>query len=302
MNNLNSASMEKEVIIQAASGWLILPMLIILLAFDIFIVNSALNGGGLIGLLFALVVSVGLLVSLSGFTILHPNQAVAYTLFGSYHGTLRKDGFWFVNPLMSGTRISLKIVSHSTATLKVNDSSGSPIEIAAVVTAQVSDTRRALFSVEDWESFFEVQSEAAIRQVASQHPYERADGDDKPSLRSDIKVIVAEAKEILQSQVNAAGVAVIDVRISHLAYAPEIAQTMLRRQQATAVIQARTAMAEGAVGIVNQILEGLAKDEKVKLSDDQKATLICNMMPVLVSEDGAKPVIPLSAPTKNKSH
>ncbi len=229
-----------------------------------------------------------------GMVVLEPKQAIVLTFFGRYAGTIRRDGFWWFNPLNRRHRLSLRVVNMTTPTLKVNDFSGNPIEVAAVVVWCVEDTARAAFAVESYQGFIAQQAESALRQVAGTHPY---DADDKSkSLRGNVEAVSNELKETIGNHVAIAGVEIIDARLAHLAYAPEIAGVMLRRQQAQAVLAARRVIVEGTVGLVQLAIEDLHKNEVVQLSQNQRALLITNLMTVLVSDKDVSPVVQMSAP------
>ncbi len=231
-----------------------------------------------------------LIVSLNGFFIVHPNEAKALVLFGKYTGTVRQNGFWFVNPFVYKKPISLKIHNFNSEKIKVNDHDGNPIEIAAVVVWRVVETARALFDVENYEQFVDVQSETAIRALASEYPYDSHD-DGRDSLRGSPQVIADALQKEVQTRLDVAGVEIIESRISHLAYAHEIAQAMLRRQQAQAIVAARKKIVEGAVGMVQDALTMLSEQNIVELDEDKKATMVNNLMVALVSETDAQPVI-----------
>lgn len=226
----------------------------------------------------------------SGFVVVQPNDSRVLILFGKYTGTVRTSGFWFVNPFTVRKKVSLRIRNFNSQKIKVNDLHGNPIEIGAVVVWRVVDTAKAIFDVENYEQFVDVQSETAIRQLASEYPYD-VDQEDKPSLRGTPQEIAESLKNMLQVRLEVAGVEIIEARISHLAYAPEIAQAMLRRQQAQAIIAARTKIVEGAVGMVEMALKALSEQNIVKLDEDKKATMVNNLMVALVSETEAQPVI-----------
>lgn len=226
----------------------------------------------------------------SGFIVVQPNDSRVLILFGKYTGTVRTSGFWFVNPFTVRKKVSLRIRNFNSQKIKVNDLHGNPIEIGAVVVWRVVDTAKAVFDVENYEQFVDVQSETAIRQLASEYPYD-VDQEDKPSLRGTPQEIAESLKNMLQLRLEVAGVEIIEARISHLAYAPEIAQAMLRRQQAQAIIAARTKIVEGAVGMVEMALKTLSEQNIVKLDEDKKATMVNNLMVALVSETEAQPVI-----------
>ena len=229
-----------------------------------------------------------------GMAVLEPKQALVLTFFGKYAGTIRRDGFWWFNPLVRRHRMSLRVVNMTTPTLKVNDFSGNPIEVAAVVVWCVEDTARAAFAVENYQGFIAQQAESALRQVAGTHPY---DADDKSkSLRGNVEAVSTELKDTIGDHVAIAGVEIIDARLAHLAYAPEIAGVMLRRQQAQAVLAARRVIVEGTVSLVQLAIEDLTKNEVVQLNQDQKALLVTNLMTVLVSDKDVSPVVQMSAP------
>jgi regulator of protease activity HflC (stomatin/prohibitin superfamily) len=227
---------------------------------------------------------------MNGFFLVHPNEGKALVLFGKYNGTVRENGFWFVNPFVTKKAISLKIHNFNSEKIKVNDHDGNPIEIAAVVVWRVVETARALFDVENYEQFVDVQSETAIRALASEYPYDSHD-DDRDSLRGSPQVIADALQKQVQTRLEIAGVEILEARISHLAYAHEIAQAMLRRQQAQAIVAARKKIVEGAVGMVQDALIMLSEQKIVELDEDKKATMVNNLMVALVSESDAQPVI-----------
>ena len=233
---------------------------------------------------------------LKGLFTLEPNQAAVMIFFGSYAGTLRESGFFWVNPFYAKTRVSLRINNWNTPVLKVNDERGSPIEIAAVIAWRVQDTAKAVFDVESCVNYLQIQSESAVRQVASGHAYDIADGgkDNRKSLRTDLVAIAELLRESIQAHVDVAGIVIEEAKIAHLAYAPEIAGAMLRRQQAEAVVMARQRLVEGAVGMVDGALKQLEERKIVELSPAQRAVLVTNMMTVLLSESGAQPVIQMA--------
>jgi regulator of protease activity HflC (stomatin/prohibitin superfamily) len=223
---------------------------------------------------------------LPGFIVIQPNDAKVLTFLGNYSGTVKQAGWYYVNPWANKKRISLRIRNFTSQTLKVNDAMGNPIEIGAVIVWQVVDTARALFDVDDYEGFVGIQAETAIRALASHYPYDDAEG---ISLRGQQDDIAAILKQELQQHLALAGLDIVDARLSHLAYAPEIAQSMLRRQQAHAVIAARQTIVEGAVGMVRQALAHL--EDVVPLDNDRKAAMVNNLLVALVSESQAHPVI-----------
>ncbi len=225
-----------------------------------------------------------------GFFMVQPKMGKVLQLFGSYVGTVREPGLRWANPFYTKKAVSLRVRNFESGKLKVNDNSGSPIEIAAVVVWEVIDTAEAIFEVDDYEDFVSIQSEAALRNMATSYPYDQhEDGD--ISLRSHPQKISESLKTEVQARLEKAGVNVIEARISHLAYAPEIANAMLRRQQATAVIAARTKVVEGAVGMVEMALEHLSEKNIIELDDERKAAMISNLLVVLCSDDSAQPVV-----------
>lgn len=227
---------------------------------------------------------------LMGFFVVQPNEARVLVLFGKYIGSVRKDGFWWANPFAVKKHISLRIRNFNSDKIKVNDFDGNPIEIAAVVVWRVVDSASAMFDVQNYEDFVAIQSETAIRAITSQYPYDSQD-ESRLSLRGNPAQIVEHLKQELQSRLEVAGVEVIESRISHLAYAPEIAQAMLRRQQAQAIIAARRKIVEGAVGMVDDALRLLSEHKIVELDEEKKATMVNNLMVALVSESEAQPII-----------
>ena len=205
-------------------------------------------------------------------------------LFGNYVGTVNKPGFWWTNPFTRPRRkVSLRVRNFESAQLKVNDHDGNPIEIAAIVVWRVTDTAEAVFKVDDYENFVKVQTEAAVRNLATSYPYD-AHQDDRLSLRTASDEIAGELRREVQDRLAKAGIEVIEARLSHLAYAPEIAQAMLRRQQASAVVAARTRIVEGAVGMVEMALAELSKRSVVELDEERKAAMVSNLLVVLCSE------------------
>lgn len=231
-----------------------------------------------------------LVFMLKGFVILEPNKATVLNFFGNYAGTLRRPGFFWVNPFNRKHPISLRAHNLNTPTLKVNDRAGNPIEVAAVIVWRVYDTARATFDVEDYRAYVTMQSESAVRQVVSARWY---DGDQhgEDSLRSDLDAVARLLVESIQSHCALAGLEILEARISHLAYAPEIAGAMLRRQQAVAVVAARTQIVEGAVGMVRLAIERLEHDGVVQLGEADRIRLVTNLMTVLVGDSEAQPVL-----------
>ena len=235
-------------------------------------------------------VYVVILLGWRGLTAVNPNEARAVVLFGRYRGTLREQGMAWVNPLTQRPKVSVRVRNFETSKLKVNDRDGNPIEIAAVVVWKVTDTAEALFEVDDYENFVAVQAESALRNLATSHPYDAHD-DGPTSLRANPAEVAEQLKAEIQDRLDQAGVTVIEARISHLAYAPEIANAMLRRQQANAVIAARTRIVEGAVGMVEMALEQLSAKQVVQLDEERKAQMVSNLLVVLCSEHETQPVL-----------
>ncbi|OOG48020.1 SPFH domain-containing protein [Rhodanobacter sp. C01] len=227
---------------------------------------------------------------LKGFFQVAPNEGQVLQLFGKYVGTVREAGLRWTNPFYSKQRLSLRVRNFESSKLKVNDSDGNPIEIAAVVVWQVVDTAEAVFCVDDYENYVHIQSESALRQMAQSYPYDSHD-DGKPSLRSHGDEINTHLRDEIQTRLGKAGVQVTEARISHLAYAQEIAQAMLQRQQAGAIIAARTKIVEGAVSMVEMALEQLSQRGVVNLDEERKASMVSNLLVVLCGERGTQPVV-----------
>ncbi len=222
--------------------------------------------------------------------MVQPNQAKVVTLFGRYRGTVREAGFHWVNPLTSRTTVSLRVRNFESDTLKVNDAAGNPVEIAAVVNWQVADTATALFDVENYNAFVSIQAETAVRHVASEYPYEAYE-ENQLSLRGNADDVAGTMQVELQQRLDVAGVLVLDTRLRRLAYAPEIAGEMLRRQQASAVVAARQLIVDGALGMVERALRSIEAGDMVRLTPDQRAQLVSNLLVVLVSDRGAQPIV-----------
>ncbi|WP_328620418.1 SPFH domain-containing protein [Streptomyces sp. NBC_00354] len=229
-------------------------------------------------------------ISMSGLNTVAPGEARVVQLFGRYRGTIRADGLRWVNPLTSRETLSTRVRNHETAVLKVNDAYGNPIELAAVVVWRVEDTARAKFEVEDFTQFVETQTEAAVRHIAIEYPYDSHE-EGGLSLRGNAEEITEKLALELHARVEAAGVRIIESRFTHLAYAPEIASAMLQRQQAGAVVAARKQIVEGAVGMVELALTRLAEEEIVDLDPERKAAMVSNLMVVLCGDRAAQPVV-----------
>ena len=225
-----------------------------------------------------------------GVFMVHPNEAKVLQLFGKYVGTVEDPGLRWANPFFQKAAVSKRVRNFESSRMKVNDISGNPIEIGAVVVWQVIDTAEAVFRVDDYEDFVSIQSEAAIRNLAMSYPYDSKD-DETVALRSSPTEIADNLKREVQDRLEKAGVEVIEARISHLAYAPEIANAMLRRQQASAIIDARQLIVEGAVGMVEQALDRLEERNVVKLDEERKAAMVSNLLVVLCSDEAAQPIV-----------
>ncbi len=229
-------------------------------------------------------------VAAGGLFTVAPNEGQVLQLFGAYRGTARQEGLRWANPFLSKKRVSLRVRNFESARLKVNDTDGNPIEIAAIVVWRVVDTAEAKFEVDDYENYVKVQTESAVRNLATRYPYD-AHVDGQLSLRGSTDEVAKGLKHEIQDRLAKAGVEVIEARISHLAYAPEIAAAMLRRQQAGAIIAARQRIVEGAVGMVEMALDLLAQSGKVQLDEERKAAMVSNLLVVLCADREAQPVV-----------
>jgi regulator of protease activity HflC (stomatin/prohibitin superfamily) len=267
----------------AVSGW----FAVILLAVCGYIVKVLVSGQHAGWLWLPLLVFALVATSL---VIIPPGQTSVVQFFGTYVGTVRRPGFWWVLPLTRRRRVSVRVRNFETNRLKVNDSDGNPVDIAAIVVWQVADTARSTYAVDNYQDFVTVQAEAALRHVATTHPYDHAEGDEI-SLRGSIDLVAGELAHEVAERVALAGVEVVEVRISHLAYAQEIAQAMLRRQQANAVVAARSRIVEGAVGMVELALNRLAANEVVELDEERKASMVSNLLVVLCGDQPPSPVV-----------
>ncbi|MFD3697284.1 SPFH domain-containing protein [Streptomyces sp. NPDC058646] len=256
------------------------------------VVGAMASGAALVTLLITAgcLLATAAFVATTGLNMVAPGEARVVQLFGRYRGTLRTDGLHWVNPLTTREKISTRVRNHETAVLKVNDAYGNPIELAAVVVWKVEDTARASFEVEDFTEFVETQTEAAVRHIAIEYPYD-AHEEGGLSLRGNAEEITEKLAVELSTRVEAAGVHIIESRFTHLAYAPEIASAMLQRQQAGAVVAARKQIVEGAVGMVELALTRLAEEEIVELDSERKAAMVSNLMVVLCGDRAAQPVL-----------
>jgi regulator of protease activity HflC (stomatin/prohibitin superfamily) len=255
-----------------------------------YVVDQAIQAQSIATIVSAGIASIIVLVCWGGLFMVHPNEAKVLQLFGKYVGTAHEPGLKWANPFYAKTSVSTRIRNFECSTLKVNDANGSPIEIAAVVVWKVFDTAEALFEVDDYAGFVEIQSESALRNLGTSYPYEPHDGE-SVALRSNPQEIAEALVREIQDRLTKAGVTVIEARISHLAYAPEIANAMLRRQQASAIIAARKLIVHGAVGMVQLALEELDENDIVKLDEERKAAMVSNLLVVLCSDESAQPVL-----------
>ena len=280
----------REIKRDSSSGYL---ALLILLVLAIVVVYSVIQAVQLQSpLILFTIVAPGIVLFILGAVglfMVHPNQARVLTLFGKYVGSARETGLRWANPFYAKRAVSLRVRNFDCDPLKVNDSSGNPIEIAAVVVWKVVDSAEATFEVDDYISFVEIQSEAALRNLATTYPYEAHEGE--VALRSNPQQIAEELKTEVQDRLDKAGVEVIEARISHLAYAPEIASAMLKRQQAQAIVAARRQIVDGAVGMVKMALDELKKQDVIELDDEKKAAMVSNLLVVLCGEENAQPVL-----------
>jgi regulator of protease activity HflC (stomatin/prohibitin superfamily) len=286
--------MYAEKITKAASGWLALAINVLLYIITVLVFIQGVRAGSGWTIFGASALTLVAVLLTIGFFIVNPNESAVLLLFGSYKGTVKTNGFWWANPFYTKIKISLRVHNLNTEKLKVNDKDGNPIEIAAVVVWQVQNTAQAQFDVEDYRDYVEIQSESAVRKLASAYSYDSGvDEDDLEvvTLRGATDEINQHLQEELQERLARAGVRVVEARLSHLAYAPEIAADMLRRQQANAIVAARKRIVEGAVGMVEMALKELERVDEVELDQDRKAAMISNLLVVLCSETSAQPVV-----------
>jgi regulator of protease activity HflC (stomatin/prohibitin superfamily) len=265
---------------------LALPLIIVFL-----LVNSNGNLSGLYVVLLILVVIFDLFI-INGITVVQPNYATVLTFFGKYVGTIKQNGLLFVNPLYKKTKVTLRTQSTESSKLKVNDKLGNPIEIAVVILWQISDTYKATFEVDNFHEYVKNQSEAAVRHLATSYAYDNIESDHPQiTLSGNSDQVTQLMEDELNNRLTNAGITIIEARISHLAYAPEIAGAMLQRQQATAIVAARSKIVEGAVGMVEMALDKLSERNIVKLDDEKKAAMVSNLMVVLCGEKSVSPIL-----------
>ncbi|MBM4171974.1 MAG: SPFH domain-containing protein [Ignavibacteria bacterium] len=273
------------------NGFLMLFVIIALIALDVYLLYYGITIDKISILWYFIPLMLFIFLSFGGFTVIQPNDSRVLILFGTYIGTIRESGFFWVNPFTDKKKVSLRIHNFNSEKIKVNDLHGNPIEIAAVIVWRVVDSARAIFDVQNYEEFVAIQSETAIRQLATAYAYDSTSDDESFTLRSNPQEIAEELQKQVQTRLDIAGLEILESRISHLAYAPEIAQAMLRRQQAQAVVAARQKIVEGAVGMVEMALKALSEQKIVILDEEKKATMVNNLMVALVSEVQAQPVI-----------
>ncbi|GAB3930486.1 SPFH domain-containing protein [Mucilaginibacter myungsuensis] len=277
--------MESEKTINPQSGYLALFIFLALVAAAI-----ALGLNGNIGS--TIIVAIVALLYTGGFIVVNPNESKVLTLFGKYTGSVKQDGFYWVNPFTTKKKLSLRALNLNGQQLKVNDKSGNPIEIAAVIVWQVKDTAKAVFAVENYVQYVNIQSEAAVRHLANSFPYDNLEDESADiTLRDGADEVSAILEAELNERLARAGIEVVEARISHLAYAPEIANAMLQRQQASAIIAARKLIVEGAVSIVEMALDRLSEKQIVELDEERKASMVSNLLVVLCGERAVSPVV-----------
>ena len=282
--------MIKEIRRKYASGYLALFVLPVFFIANGWGFVTGIQTASIPLILICALIGVALLVCFAGFFMVHPNQARVLTLFGTYVGSARDTGLRWANPFYAKKAVSLRVRNFDCDPLKVNDSSGNPIEIAAVVVWKVIDSAEASFEVDDYISFVEIQTEAALRNLATSYPYESHD-ENQIALRSDPQAVAEQLKMEVQNRLEKAGVEVIEARISHLAYAQEIASAMLKRQQAQAIVAARRTIVDGAVGMVKMALDELKDQDVIELDDERKTAMVSNLLVVLCAQENAQPVL-----------
>lgn len=276
--------MNQEKTTSPLSGYAMIALVIILLAGSIWGLIVVRN------LLFLLPLALSI-VMMPGFFYVNPNNSMVLVLFGEYKGTVKRNGFFWVNPFFSKKSISLRARNFDSEKIKVNDKIGNPIEVGVIVVWQVHNTYKAAFDVDHYETFVRLQTDSAVRILAGQYPYDNLEDDSEVTLRSAHEEVNHALEENLRNRLEIAGIRVIEARIGHLAYAPEIAGAMLRRQQAAAVVSARFKIVEGAVSMVQMALDHLANQQIIELDDERKAAMVSNLMVVLCSDKDVNPVV-----------
>lgn len=287
---IKSSSANSERPTGAASGWLVVSLVILLGFVGIPLIVTSIATEVPLYFVLGLPCILGGVFFACGLFTLQPNTAAVLILFGAYKGTVRESGFLWRNPFMKKEKVSLRARNLNGDKLKVNDLRGNPIEIAAVVVWRVEDTAQASFDVDDYDQYVSVQSESAVRHLANTYAYDRGEGNEV-TLRSSTETVNEALREELEERLSKAGVSVEEARLTHLAYSPEIAQVMLRRQQAEAIVDARTKIVQGAVGMVEQALHEIGKRGVVELDDERKASMVSNLLVVLCGESEVHPVV-----------
>ncbi len=300
MKNGEKTMAYEEKDIRAASGWAVFFITILLyIGAFVLVINSGMSldeketPAGYTGMIIGIVWLVIGWIPFLGLKIMRPNEALVLTLFGKYIGSLKKEGFFFVNPFsmpVGGSKLSLKTMTHNNEKQKINDLSGNPIEVGIVITWRVVNTAKAVFNVQNYGQFLSIQADTTLRDVARCYPYDSTDSDEK-TLRGSSVEVSNKLKELLQERVEIAGLEIIEARIAHLAYAQEIAAAMLQRQQATAIIEARQKIVDGAVGMVEMALKKLSESEVCELDDERKAQMVSNLLVVLCGNKDAQPIV-----------
>lgn len=268
------------------NGFIVLILALALIAAAVYCFFQATFAMITLGVILAIVA----VILTCGFVVLSPNNVAVLTFFGRYTGCIRSAGFWFVIPFSNAKKVSVKVVNFNSERLKVNDVSGNPVEIAAVVVYRVIDAAKAVFDVDSYLEFVEIQSETALRHVAAKYPYDNFE-EEGISLRKSADVVARELQNELEERLMVAGVEIIEARLTHLAYATEIASAMLQRQQAAAILAARQIVVDGAVGMAQMAIERLEKDNTVELDEERKMAMINNLMVTIVSDRSAQPVV-----------
>lgn len=282
----------KEKNVFHVNGYLGLIAALILLVAGGYLLWAGSQSGSMGSIIFGTAIIILDLLFASSLTIIQPNEAKVLTFFGQYIGTIRTSGLFMTVPLTSKQTISLRVRNFNSSIIKVNDSKGNPVEIAAVIVYKVVDSAKAIFSVEDYEQFVEIQSESAIRHIASEYPYDSFDDDtDKLTLRGNATEVSLALQKELQDRLDVAGLQIIETRLTHLAYATEIANAMLQRQQATAILSARKIIVQGAVSISEDAVSQLQKDLAADISDEQRMKMINNVLVSIITERGTQNVI-----------
>ncbi|MFD0794492.1 SPFH domain-containing protein [Mucilaginibacter litoreus] len=278
--------MNSEKVITAPSGYLAFVLVLILIGLSVFCFWAEQHAIG------AIICVINFVFILPGLAIVNPNESKVLTLFGKYKGTVKQDGFFWVNPFTVKKKVSLKAFNLNGQQLKVNDSAGNPIEIAAVIVWQIKDTAKAVFAVENYIQYVNIQSEAAVRHLANSFPYDHIEDENASiTLRGGAEQVSVMLEKELNERLERAGIEVLEARISHLAYAPEIAHAMLQRQQAAAIISARKLIVEGAVGMVEMALQKMEEKNIIELDEERKAAMVSNLLVVLCGDKSVNPIV-----------